>query len=428
MRVTDIRVDQCGNARELSGMLGNFRLWWRFPSDCTVSPRGDAFLVMALLPAMVMGESVEVESSAPVSPKLLASLDVIQNIFCTWDDRFHKISVHAAAAPPDAPEDATGSFFSAGIDAGYTYFHNSSEITHLIFLRGHEIPFQDEAVFSEVERNCRAFALRDGKQLVWVETNRQKLNVQLELLFPSSGVRGDGGYWDLLASQGMAQGSILAATALALRLKRVYVPSSHTYQELIPYPSHPLLDPLWSTESTEFIHDGAELRRSEKLARIAADPGLMQMLRVCREGGAYNCGVCGKCVRTRIALRLLGLSAPTLPPLDSLRPVRMVSVENVSDLTFYEDNFLLAQEKGDRALARLLARKMLRFSRRELIKQFDKELLGGSVIRSVKRLGALRSRRKAGGLPSRAPSPPLQPAVIMDAVAASKELNDSKTS
>ena len=78
--------------------------------------------------------------------------------------------------------------------------------------------------------------------------------------------------------------------------------------------SHPALDPLWSTEAVEVVHDGAETRRVDKVAALAASPLALRYLRVCWEnrGGAYNCGRCGKCMRTMVDLDLAGALGHTV--------------------------------------------------------------------------------------------------------------------
>ena len=72
--------------------------------------------------------------------------------------------------------------------------------------------------------------------------------------------------------------------------------------------SHPALDPLWSTETLEFVHDGCEATRIEKVALIAEPDVALKFLRVCGEdhNGAYNCGWCEKCIRTKINFISLG--------------------------------------------------------------------------------------------------------------------------
>ena len=75
-----------------------------------------------------------------------------------------------------------------------------------------------------------------------------------------------------------------------------------------PWGSHPLLDPLWSTEDIEFTHDGCEALRSAKIKAIARAPLALSTLRVCwaNEQAEYNCGRCEKCLRTMIALHVVG--------------------------------------------------------------------------------------------------------------------------
>jgi hypothetical protein len=105
-------------------------------------------------------------------------------------------------------------------------------------------------------------------------------------------------------------GAALASVAhlLAARFCTVYVPASQTYAYLGPLGSHPLLDPRWSSESVELVHDGCEASRIEKIEHVAAEPAARHWLRVCWEnrGGEYNCGRCEKCLRTMVAMDALG--------------------------------------------------------------------------------------------------------------------------
>ena len=76
---------------------------------------------------------------------------------------------------------------------------------------------------------------------------------------------------------------------------------------LIPWGSHPDLDPLWSTERTFLRVDGAEVTRTEKVTAIAASPIAPSRLKVCwRADIEANCGRCEKCVRTQCALAIAG--------------------------------------------------------------------------------------------------------------------------
>lgn len=93
-----------------------------------------------------------------------------------------------------------------------------------------------------------------------------------------------------------------------------------------------MLDPLWSTESTEIKHDGSEARRVEKMRYISEYELPMQWLRVCfkNPNGAYNCGRCGKCLLARITLRTVGAleRCKTLPSDLDLEEVASVDLIN----------------------------------------------------------------------------------------------------
>ncbi len=107
-------------------------------------------------------------------------------------------------------------------------------------------------------------------------------------------------------------GTVLIAVALGLQagMHRLYIPSSYPYRDLFPWGSHPLIDPLWSTESTEIVHDGCEATRVQKVVSyISKSQVALDHLRVCWEShrGQYNCGTCEKCLRTKLNLKIAGV-------------------------------------------------------------------------------------------------------------------------
>jgi hypothetical protein len=70
---------------------------------------------------------------------------------------------------------------------------------------------------------------------------------------------------------GMYHGAALASVALLFQhlFRKVYIAATYTYSELLPMTSHPMLDPLWSTELTEIEHDGCEATRLDKTTFIS---------------------------------------------------------------------------------------------------------------------------------------------------------------
>jgi hypothetical protein len=108
----------------------------------------------------------------------------------------------------------------------------------------------------------------------------------------------------------LAHGPALAATAYLLSplFHRIYMPASYTYAEMLPWGSHRLLDPLWSSEDLEFAHDGSEATRIQKAALVVTSAFALANLRVCffSTESIYNCGRCEKCLRTMVNLYAVG--------------------------------------------------------------------------------------------------------------------------
>jgi hypothetical protein len=245
--------------------------------------------------------------------------------------------------------------FSGGIDSFYTYLCKEDELTHIVFAGGLDIAADETDRFERSVRYYRDFAQSRGKQLVSLWTN-------IKGFFP--GVK-----------MPPHHGQVLAAFGILLGFSRTYIPATHTYAELDPWGSHPLTDPLLGTETTTTVHHGA-LPRREKVRRVGQDAQCMSMLRVCNSSDQYNCGVCEKCLRTRMSLRLLGLRSATLEPLDDLRPVRALRLFSENDLTFWQDNLALARDVGDREAQQAIRAVVQGYELRRALKRLRSVLRG----------------------------------------------------
>lgn len=278
-------------------------VWYRSAYQ-DLSGGEEAFVIASLLPAMVQG--LPLKSNRPVSPRLLGAIPAIQEIFHVWDEKFRQIElvVPARSTPPGISGDRVGAFFSGGVDSFYTLLKHQEEITDLILVRGFDIRLEDQALWTDTSARMRDVARRFGKRLIEVETNVTEFSDRYVI-------------WDFYYGAGLA--SVVAL--LSPRFRKVYIPSGHSYLLIIPNGSHPLVDSLWSTETTEIVHDGCEATRAEKVLRIASNTVVHDHLRVCwkNAGGAYNCGKCEKCLRTMVSLRIAGVleRCTTFPqPLD----------------------------------------------------------------------------------------------------------------
>jgi hypothetical protein len=91
----------------------------------------------------------------------------------------------------------------------------------------------------------------------------------------------------------------------------VLIGSNEPYNSLVmAVGSSPITDHLLSSDDLTVIHDGASHSRTEKVQEIQMWKAGMENLRVCWDGELKdrNCGVCEKCLRTK--LNFLALKAP----------------------------------------------------------------------------------------------------------------------
>ena len=251
----------------------------------------DPFVALALLPAMRLG--AELHCAGRVSARLLRHLPQMQEIIATWFKEFHTVPVHgcAEATPATAAGNGVGCFFSGGIDSSYSALKHGDELTDLIFVRGFDIALDDSVLWPKVLPAMQRAAANQRKSLIVVDTNCRAL-------------------LDTYAPWTLSHGPALASVALALspQLRTIYIAASDSYAVLEPYGSHPLLDPLWSTEQTDVIHDGCEMDRWQKLDHLVSSEAALSWLRVCwqNRSGAYNCCQCLKCVEAMLYLEANG--------------------------------------------------------------------------------------------------------------------------
>ncbi len=399
MRLTDVSVRTSDHTVRLVGAVESdrpperFELYFEFPIEFAafVARSADPFAVAMLIPAMQRGEVLRIEP--PLSPRLLFQLPRIRDILRTWHPELTRPAIEATAGPVDQgplpPRAAT--FFSGGVDSFYTLLHRLRReplpvpMTHVIFMRGLEKPLDFLRGVEEAQQLVQAIAAAAGVGCIIGESN-------LRTHF-------DADWLYLYCGSGLAA----AALSLAAGFSHVCIPSTHSYRNPISIGTTPLVDERYSTERLQIVHDGAELSRPAKLARILEwDRDLvLAHLRVCvmNYGGAYNCCQCRKCVRTMVPLRALGL-LDRAATFSSTSMSHWAEVMRLDSQALVEENFEFARDHGsDPALTALLER-TVRWRRR---KEALRTLLQNSplnatvpVIQRTRREFAALSRRVKG--------------------------------
>lgn len=279
------------------------------------------FLASLLLPAMKLGEDIEIIGQIP--QVTIESANKVMKLVRKWNIDLSIIKIKSSPVKyKTTRQKFVGCFFTGGVDSFYTYLKNKKSITHFITIHGCDIALNNKTFFANTIRAIRKIAFDENKKIVVVKSNyREIIEPVLEW------------EWNL--------GSALSAAALFLGsgFKKVYIPSGMKKSQLVPYGTHPDLDPLWSTNSLKIIHDGCEYGRLEKVLHKVSKSNLaLRHLRVCciTLKNKYNCNECFKCIQTKIELYCAGAlqKAETFD-----RNLNLESVKNVyyyTDLNFHQ--------------------------------------------------------------------------------------------
>jgi hypothetical protein len=326
---------------ELRGAGQSFPQRFIRASEPVLEPSTEAFVACALIPAMASG--VGVELAGPASARLLSALPTIGDILTAWNTQLTRASFPSLVplAKERSSPGRVGAFFSGGVDSFYTFLKHRDEVTDLIFVHGFDIPLENVELLRRASTSVDAVASEFGVGVVHVETNlKPLLNT-----FVNWGRTGHGA---AIATIGHL---------LAPAFERLYIASSVHFRDLFPWGTHPLLDPLWSSELLEFVHHGCGARRIEKVEYLAGFDAALNNLRVCHWGlglefdrnGAYNCGRCEKCIRTMISLEAAGKLSQS-KSFD--RPLRSRSVGSMTAtkeiLAFFHENLEALRRRGAR--------------------------------------------------------------------------------
>ena len=365
MKVTDIQIRKNGSYNELSALMDDYRLWYRVPAEYNIAIAGDPFLAAGFFPSMVTGETLEIEKGASVSQKLINGAFQLQEIFSFWNPSLKKFKIRANEEIHESINTGTASFFSGGVDGLYTLGKHPNEITHLVYINGFDFEMSPEIFESSVTRN-RRIATSFNKILIPVETNNYSFMKHHRI------------------SRILNFGSCLASVALFLGFSKTFIPAGHTFYELFPHGSHPLTDPLWSSEGMKIIHDGADAGRIEKTLQLIEDNRFTEHLNnliVCWSEPNSNCGKCGKCIRTMLTFKILNFKSLAFPKELSLSDVKRITFGDMSYRFYFDDLLEVAIERDETKIARAIKWAIKRNFIKLSIKEFDNRYLGGVVKR-----------------------------------------------
>jgi hypothetical protein len=306
----------------ITGSHGASTLSIETPTAIAGDPTDHAHLAgLGIWPAILAQTDLRVE--ATIEAGHLNRVERLLHVYRSWVPSLPTPHVTAAgerAQAVDRKGPGTAAYFSRGVDSMYEAALATQArppLTHLVFLDGIEPRHSPAVAAGEIEQATVAAELL-GLPLCVVRTDAHALT-------------GHARDW------ADVHGCVLAALATSLGgdLGEVVIPSTDSYATLVPYGSHPLVDPLLSTASLTVRHGDIGAGRAGKVAAIATQrPDLLPFLKVCyAEDRVDNCGRCGKCIITMAALVACdALEAATgFPdeiPFDELRAMRPAPLQS----------------------------------------------------------------------------------------------------
>jgi hypothetical protein len=392
----------------------------RFASDAEGfgGSLGDAFVTACWIPALRFGER-RIAVDRPVCPRLVDGLRTAAAIFHNWEAAIPDapaIEAVRSAAAPVAPSQAA-MFFTGGLDSLFLLHENRKTVPRdhpasfrrAIWAAGLDFsaappapgstaaPAPDPADPGLVEL-CR----RAGAEPVAVSTNLLDLDHDFSSL---------GRYWI---------GAALSAIAhlMSARIASASIASGWDVTRLVPWGTHPFLDPRYGSAAVAIRHENAGVGRLEKLTRLAAEwPEALARIVVCNYRPVRprpNCGRCYKCVETRTALAAIGFSADNFGP----EPITAAEVASITVTSPYVDYWeslaALLRDRGRQDLANAAGDRVALARRHEaweadlgwkgLLRRWDRRALGGSAAGAYRRFRGSEFRRAANSGSS--PVPP----------------------
>ncbi len=310
---------------EVDGARRTVRATFTCPDPHDFVPSVRPFLLAFLVPAMTIGRPVHLGGA--IDDGTAAGLAEWQEALASQHRGLRPVPVVANHRSEARPRSGAGGLtaFSGGVDSCFTAVRGRRgaeggprripDLTAGLMVHGFDIPATDTetfgAAFARSRRMLRAMGLRSYA----LRTDVRRLEADL------------GCDWE---TQTHGIWLAFALACLEQWFARTVVPSTYPYdQQRLPWASSPAADPLLGSGARPLWHDGAAFDKLDKVAALAAVPGVVADLRVCWQGHALdrNCGRCFKCVTTQACFWLSGVDDPACfevaASVDDLAAVRL---------------------------------------------------------------------------------------------------------
>ena len=331
-------------------------------------PNADAFLAACFPLAAVHGEA-RVRIDGQPCPMLVEGLRTVHAWWTNWGGmptstpEIETIP-RTCGGIPAGPRRAVA-FLSGGVDGLHMLMRNRrlyrkddpAYIRDALFIHGFDIGKRardpENERYRMALRRLEPIAVETGIRIIPCRTNLRHL--------PS---RPD--FWTYRHNVGALVAVGHSATYGPTSL---FVAGAYHLANPVPMGSHPAVDGQFSSQRLTVFHEGARFSRIDKVRELGTWPTALAALRVCpaNVGTAANCGVCEKCLGTRLELLAAGIEeTPAFGP--SYTPAELweaaVPVPSGHRALRYEDLLPFLRARGFHSLCRVLEEKIAMYRER----------------------------------------------------------------
>ena len=261
--------------------------------DTQLSPNPEAFLAVALLPAMKL-KLERIEYNGVVNHQFVEGMRAIQQVFRTWKPNYGELDFSVLETQPDqnCAGGKTGVFFSGGVDSYYTFLSRRDEIDALINIDGFDIPLEQQSMRRRMKANLRLIGERFGKKVIFIETNARQFS-------------------ERFLAWSFSHGSVIAGSGhvLSPEFATFHLASFGNPHNMYRFGVHPEIDPHWSSDCTHFNHSDSGVNKIEEIKYCGQFDTFCETLRICLRypDEGLNCGRCEKCLRTMVYSQASGV-------------------------------------------------------------------------------------------------------------------------
>lgn len=364
-----------------------------FGGECGELAALDGYIHSVLFYALKLGLPLRVHGD--VTEAALYNLDEFIRAWAQWRPRTYKyfeIRPDRVVTTQRMPTRRAISTFSGGVDANFTLVRNKMrvgdgghDIKSVLMIQGFDVDYDNDSEFRQLVARVRPTLEEFGVDLKVIKTSSKLLDQDWEDSFGAQ-----------LAGC-LHQFSGAYDTAL--------IASSEPYTALVyPLGSTPITDRLFSGGFMNVVHDGAQFTRTAKVEYLVNFPSVVNRLKVCWEGSVQheNCGVCEKCIRTRLNFMAVGKRDPGCfsDPFDpayigKLKARNAFQLGELCTLIAYAENKGITEPWVDMLSQRL---KLLRY-RRHLISGIERLGLREPIFHALNFFDRLTQGRPRGAAP-----------------------------